>query len=91
MTLMEQKLYDMAAQAYEKYGYELVKDEMTGQQTCKVTEREEDILISINSDVPETDEFVEIMDDFEDELYEEDIEVVESRSYYNRYIIKIKK
>ncbi len=91
MTLIEQKLYDMAAQTYQKYGYELFSDDKTGIHTCKVSEREDDIIITINPQFPEVEEFFEIMDDFEEELYEEDIEVTESRYFYNKYIIKVKK
>lgn len=91
MTLVEQRIYNRAAQAYKKYGYELYEDEATGICTCKVSERDDDVIITVNPKFPEAEEFFDIIIDFEDELYAEEFEVIDSRYFYNKYIIKVKK
>lgn len=90
MTRTEQKIYDLVRMIYQKHGYELVSDDETGKRTCVVAELEDEIIITVNPNAPFAEDFIEMMDEIEDELYyEEDYKVTMSKCLKNEYLIHI--
>ena len=84
--MTSEMLYKIVAQLFERYGFELVDG------TCTIKEQEKEFIITINEDSSYSEEFIDMMDDLEEYLYEEEeLEILRSKCTFNQYEISVKK